>query len=55
MIYAAITMQNFASWYDISIMFHITSIEHIMCRQQSHQVFLNLTLQSTEPGPTVNG
>ena len=51
MTYVAITMQNFVSWYDISIIFHITSTEHIMCREQSHQVFLNLTSQSTEPCP----
>ena len=49
--YVAITMQNFVSWYNILITFHITSIEHIMCREQSHQVFLNLTSQSTEPCP----
>ena len=32
MTYVAITMQNFVSWYDISIIFHITSTEYIMCR-----------------------
>ena len=51
MTYIAIRMQYFVSWYDISIIFQFTCTEHIMCREQSHQVFLNLASRSTVPCP----